>query len=176
MRFKTHTSAVLKVHGLSSLKSACAAFIAEARLNAQIAALGMAKRTFNHLLYISPQYSGDFVANWKVDYGTPSYRFTPQALGKSFPDEDPFKRGDTRAIEYAKQNAAWRLPNLGETIYLHNSAAHDEPYAWKVEDGTIRLRPVNEGAAYVVRRSVQFVSTRYTAIGASQITSLRRSE
>lgn len=176
MRYKTHTFAVVKVQGLDSLKSACAAFIADARQSAQVAALGLAKRAFNHLLYTSPQYSGDFVANWKVDYGQPNFRFTSAALGKTFPDESPFKRGDTPAIQYAQQHATWRLPQPGEPIYIHNSAAHDEPYAWKVEEGTIRLRPINAGAAYVVRRSIQFVSTRYATIDASKLKTLARSQ
>lgn len=138
------------------------------------AAVGLAREALDEVLTYSPQYSGDFVANWKVgrlpinDFQ--SGVFTGGKLAK-WP---LFQMGSREPINYAKAHARWPRIKLGETIYLSNSAAHDEPYAFKIEEGTIRLRPVNEGAAHVVRRAVLQVSHHYSTITGPRLDILRK--
>lgn len=147
------------------------------------AAVGLAKRVFDKVLIESPQYSGDFAANWKVSVNAPSTAFKPDAVRPSFAkyhDQDgikqrkPFGRGDPEAIAHAKAQANWSKIKLGDVIYISNSADHDEAYAFKIEEGKIKFRPVNEGADAVGRRSMQFVANHYPYIGGSQLSALRR--
>lgn len=149
---------------------------------AEEVAVGLAKQVFDRVLIESPQYSGDFTANWKVSVGTPDKSFTIGVIAPKLkhPDTegirhvDPFKRGDPEAIAYAKSHAHWQPINLGQKIFISNSADHDQPYAMLIEEGAIKFRPVNRGADYVGRRSVEHVSNRYRQIGAGQLAILRR--
>lgn len=146
------------------------------------AAQGLAKETLNIVLEESPQFSGDFTANWKVSVGAPDTSFTIGVIRPrvaQYPDSDgllnvvPFKRGDREAIDYAKRHAAWETIKLGQHIFLSNSANHDENYAWKIEDGSIKFRSVNSGAEAVARRSARMVLAKYASIGASELATLR---
>lgn len=135
------------------------------------AAVGLANEAFEQLLESSPQYSGDFVANWKVGK-QPDYSFSPMP-GRAG-HMDPFQMGSTPAMEYARAHAVWPDLKLGESVYITNSAAHDEPYAVKIENGMIKLRPVNEGASHIVRRAVLTLGFNYTTIGPVQLDILRK--
>ena len=168
---------MLQVKGLDAFSATVNQWLGNVEKAAAEAAVGLAKQMFHQILYTSPQYSGDFVANWKVGYGTIDTSYQTGIFTSELYDADePFKRGDTKAIRHAQANANWRpLVKLGQTIYLSNSSAHDEPYAVKIEAGLIRLRPVNNGAAHVVRRAVTAYSNRYAKINAAQLTKLRKS-
>lgn len=125
---------------------------------AEDAALGLAKMAFKHVLEISPQFSGDFVANWVVGYNALNYSFTPQAVAPdkfwNDPDWVAHSRGDPEAQEYAKSHAHWQSIKLGGSIFLCNSAHHHgDNYAMKIEGGMIKFRDVNAGADAVVRKT-----------------------
>lgn len=165
---------MLSVTNLPEFKDALDRWVDDVEKMAAEAAVGLAKHTFEKILFISPQYSGDFVANWKVSYGTPDYSFAPWPGRKPYPSEDPFKRGDHPAARYAMSNAKWSAPKLGTTIYITNSASHEEPYAWMIENGTIKLRSVNSGATNVMSRAVKVMATRYANITPKELTTLRK--
>ena len=173
--------ASLSVKNLGAFKAATAKWLADARQAAEEARVGLAKRVFEKILYISPQYSGDFVANWNVSYGTPDYRFDADLFpGHKYPSEEtPFKRGDQTAIHYAQHNANWAAVPLDTAIYLTNAAVHkddegnEEEYGWMIEAGTIRLRPVNAGAVHVMARAKKEMANRYAHITPSELKTLR---
>ena len=173
----------VKVTNLSAFDAQVEAWFAAVEKAAAEAAVGLAKRVFDKVLIESPQYSGDFAANWQVSVDAPSSRFTVGVLKPKlhgYADStgihglEPFKRGDPEAITYAKSHAVWPTIKLGQTIYLSNSANHDEDYAWKIEDGTIKFRPVTQGADHVGARSLNFVAHRYPVINKSALAILRR--
>lgn len=159
------------------------------RAAAEEAAVGLAKEAFNHILHVSPQFSGDFVANWKVGVNEEDTSFKMNALGNKYTAAKGFdglgafqamSRGSLEAINYAKSTAVWRKIKLGDRIFLSNSAHHFsgaggelDMYAWKIEDGLINLRPINAGADHVARRGAANAAQRFGRIGASQLAYLR---
>ena len=173
----------VKVTNLSAFDAQVKAWFAAVEKAAAEAAVGLAKRVFDKVLIESPQYSGDFTANWQVSVDAPSTKFTIGVLRPKlhgYADSvgirgiEPFKRGDPEAIAYAQSHAIWPSIKLGQTIYLSNSANHDEDYAWKIEDGKIKFRMVNQGADHVGKRSLDFVAHRYPVINKSALAILRR--
>lgn len=92
--------------------------------------------------------------------------------GATYPN--PFEMGSTPAMEYARSRAMWPTVQLGESVFLTNSAKHDEPYNIAIEKGTIYLRPVNEGAVNVMQRAVHTLSFTYQNIGPVQLDGLRK--
>jgi len=175
-----------------SFKADVSAWINAVKDAAGDAAIGMAKIAFNHMLYISPQYSGDYAANWKVGFDRVDDSFDMNAVSpdhhgyrnsEGLAEVAPYKRGDMPAINYAKGHASWDGFRLGQSIYLSNSAFHPdrdeggygviEPYAWKIENGEINFRPVNEGAAHIARRGASYVANRFKTIDAGKLALLR---
>lgn len=149
---------------------------------AQQAAAGLAEVALQHIVEESPQYTGDFVGGWEVSFNAPAYIWRPpqilrhESIAAGF--VDPFAKGDEPAIEYALNKAQPRFAAaaaqpLGTAIYLSNSAAHDEPYAWKIEEGSIEFRPENPNADRVVERGALFTERRFKHIGRSQLEILR---
>lgn len=170
----------VKVKNLDSFDLAVQKWFSNVEKAAAQAAVGLAKVAFNHILENSPQYSGDFVANWNVGL-KPSSRFVTfggsgtrlNAYGHYVPLK-PFQRGDSPAIDHAKSRAQWPTLTLGQSIFLSNSAAHDEPYALKIEDGTIKFRPVNGDAGHVVARAKQHVGLHYKHISKAALAALQK--
>lgn len=170
----------VKDGSLAKFNESVQGWFSRVRTAAEGAAVGLGKEAFEQILETSPQYSGDFTANWKVSVGTPDTTFTIDVIPSrvSSPDDDgirhsePFKRGDGEAIAYAKSRAKWPVLKLGQKLFISNSANHDEPYAMKIENGEIKLRPVNKGADHVVRRSTQYVLNRYSRIDKVQLQAL----
>lgn len=175
---------MLEVKNLGQFKAQTDAWLKNVKTAAEEAAVGLAKRTFEKILYLSPQWSGDMVGNWKVFYGTPEYDFKPKLFpGHQYPDGEPFERGNLTPIRYAMSQATWTPHPLGTSIYLTNCAAHTDnetwitdPYSWWIElgSGLMHLRPVNAGAYYNMRRAKEFVQHRYAKIDASKLATLRR--
>lgn len=109
----------------------------------------------------SPQYSGDFVANWKVGVGKPDSTFQPGALGSSLaskyvPGFDVKRRGDREGIDIAILNASVPIGSIafGSKVYITNNAVHDDPYAVLIERNQIAFRPENAGAGELIKRYV----------------------
>jgi hypothetical protein len=149
------------------------------------AAAGLAKVAFRHIIENGPQYSGDFVANIKVGIGSVNYDFDSGVvpherghinLGGLEGVLDPGARGDRPAMNYARAYAAleWGRVKLGKSIFISSTAAHDEPYAWLIEDGKIKFRPENVGADQVFHRAHGHVKNLYGTIGKSELAALRR--
>lgn len=160
----------VKINGLENLDKVFAGWLTAVKQEAEAVAIDLGKRVFEKILYESPQYSGDFAANWNVSVDAPdtSFKELPRVL------REPVGRGDEYAINYAKTHATWPSLSLGKTLVISNSAYHDEPYALKIETGEIEFRPINEGAEHVAARSVQFVANRYGHIGKRQLAALRK--
>lgn len=127
---------------------------------------GVAVRIFEQTLMNSVQYSGDFAANWKFSLNSidtsfkrdavPEFRNQSEVVtwthgkeGEKQPFFSRFMPMDDRgegarfhAVSYTLRSNRGRDEafKLGDTIYISNSAAHDEPYAEGIENGTIKLR------------------------------------
>ena len=174
---------MIKLNGLGKFDSDVKKWFRAVEVAAGEAAAGMAAQSFNQVLYTSPQFTGDFVANWRLNIGSPDTTFVPYAVAPSASTYagrlgfEPFGMGDTQAIRYAKVQMAGKLQGfkLGQSIFLSNSAKHDEAYAPLIEAGLINLRPVNSGAAHVLERALRFVRGRNSNIkSAAHLAALRR--
>lgn len=136
---------------------------------------GMAVEMFEMLLKISPQYSGDFAANWQYSRNIPNTNFSELNLLDQDPSRTPFGAGSRPAINYATVMNKGRdtFVKLGDTFYLSNSAAHHEPYALKIERNTINFRTEAGNAGKVVERTVNYLWPTYTSLNALQVKRLR---
>jgi hypothetical protein len=147
------------------------AWLASVGKDVGAAAAGLAREAFNEILETSPQYSGDFVANTQVSTGTVVPKFTPHVIPGGSTGE--FQRGSTPAIRYAKSHARFKAPALGQSIFIHRTAVHDEPYSWALEKGKIALRPVNTGAEYMYSRATLHTGQKYSTINKTRLNGLK---
>lgn len=175
---------------MSEFKNQVSGFFNRLRREAQSAAVGLAETALNEILYQSPQYSGQFVANWQLTPYAPSFvayedplKFYQKEANASLRGEDvePYEKGDEEAIQFAKMHAVKgaaraRSAPLGTSIFLSNSSYHEEAYAWKIENGQIDFRPVNPNADRVVQRGAYYVRNRYKSIDAAKLAKLRTSQ
>jgi hypothetical protein len=168
--------------GLEKFDASVKAWFGEVRQAAQETAAGLAEVALQEIVEESPQYTGDFVGGWEVGFNAPPRIWRPpKILNQKMIQTgtvEPFQKGDSVAIEYALSKAqprfaAAKREPLGTSIYLSNSAHHDEDYAWKIENGEIAFRPVNQNADRVVQRGALFVRNRFKHIGAPQLAVLR---
>lgn len=168
--------------GLDKFNAEVRAWVSAVEAASQQAAVGLGEVALTFILEEGPQYSGDFVAGWEVGFNTPVNIWRPpQAGGAGLIKKglaDPREKGDPASIDYALNRAAPRFKAaatqpLGTSIFLSNSAVHDEPYAWKIERGAINFRPVNPDASRLVSRAVDYVSRRFGTIGRTQLNILR---
>lgn len=168
--------------GLEAFDASVKTWFGNVRQAAQEAAAGLAEVALQEIVEESPQYTGDFVAGWEVGFNSPPHIWRPpKILNQKMIKAgvvDPFQKGDIPAIEYALSKAqprfaAAKREPLGTSIYLSNSAHHDEDYAWKIENGEIAFRPVNQNADRVVQRGALFVRNRFKHINAPQLAVLR---
>lgn len=170
------------LEGLDKFDSVVNDWFAAVEGAAQHAAAGLAEVALQRIVEESPQYTGDFAGGWEVSFNTPAYIWRPpqilnhKMIAAGF--VEPFAKGDAPAIDYTLNKAQPRFAAaakqpLGTAIYLSNSAVHDEPYAWKIESGTIEFRPENPNADRVVERGVLFAERRFKHIGRSQLEILR---
>ena len=163
---------------VASFDKSVQSWLGAVRQAAGQAAVGMAQQAFNHALRTSPQYSGTFVANWRMNIGSPDTSWDKDPLGTKDDRPAPFQIGSHRAIRYAKAHEAGKLAGfqLGQSIYVSNSTMGDEnlSLALEIEEGRIKLRPVNMGAYKIARRARDHVLNRYKTIGRSQLAALQR--
>lgn len=169
--------AVIKVENLEQVFSDIDNWLAAAEAQIEGIARGLATEALINLLDHSPQYSGDFAANWKVSVNVPDHSFEAGIFGKTFAVKgsgSPFIRGDMPALQYAMRNAMGKLDGfkLGDTIWISNSAKHLELYAWKIENNKIKFRPGNYGEA--IRITMDEMRTRYTEISRADAEQLIR--
>jgi hypothetical protein len=136
---------MLEVKNVPQVSSQIDRWLAKIQKKAEQAARGYAITFLDRLLLSSPQSTGDFAASFNVSLNSidTSFRGFRGNAGDWL-----FKQGDRPAIQEAKYHAANAFSNfkLGQTIYISNSAVHDEPYALKVYMNQINFRPENIGA------------------------------
>lgn len=142
-------------------------WLAQAVKEAEGAARGLVIEAFEIALEHSPQATGDFVANWELGVGVvkaSNSTFDGSPHESNAQEEDIFLNGDRPAMAMARVRNQGALSSfkLGDTIYLSNASAHDEPYALKIEGNQINFRAGNEGA--VIERTVSSLS-KYRLIG-----------
>jgi hypothetical protein len=159
-----------------------ATWINQAEQTAEIVAKGYISEAFRHILHTSPQYSGDFVANWNFSVGlrgSPS--FLPYAVNnlhyatkkdgsqsKLGTLDVIYREGSRTAIDYALSNAKAELPGfrLGQSVFFTNIAHHNSDYyAFKIEDKQIKFRKENPSGGAVMLRTVGVMQLHYTSIG-----------
>jgi hypothetical protein len=85
------------------------------------------------------------------------------AVSQGLSEDDLFQQGSAPAIRYAAQEG---LPvifsaQLGDFVMISNSAAHEKPYAWKIESEQILFRPENVEGGRVIGRYM----ASYKALG-----------
>lgn len=143
------------------------------------AAVGLAHNAFEEILENGPQFSGDFVANTRVSMtGSPDTTFEEglgggaSVVGQKV--QEAFGKGDEPAQTAAKTRAVWTTPKLGTPIFISSTAKHDEFYSHKIEDGEIKLRPVNQGADHIYRKATSNTQHKYATIGKVQLADLRK--
>lgn len=130
---------------------------------------GLAIVMFKKVLEYSPQYSGDFAANWRISLNnvdqTPP-EWTAKELLTNLPAsttyfDSPFKAGSRPAINVALGTNSRKLDNfkLGDTVFISNNSYHDEPYAWLIEGNKIKFRPGNAGGT--VARAFEYMTNKY---------------
>ena len=161
--------------GLEAFDATVKGWLSSVEEAAAEAAVGLAKEAFDKILRNSPQFSGDFVAGWGVGYGTPVSNFKAgRYIEQKFPSDHPFQRGDEPAMNDARAAAVWKTPKLGTTIYISNDAHHDDPYAWKIENGQIDFRSVNIGASKLVENAVKSLERNHKIISKADLAILRK--
>lgn len=123
---------------------------------------GLSAYAFNYIPTVSAQNSGDFAANWKYSVGSVDTSFAsgvlPDLKGRLLFRYTDLKnrhrvyesgriQGHPDAVSYAYASNRGKDGEFvfGSTAYISNSATHDEAYAWKIENGTIKFRPGNTG-------------------------------
>lgn len=139
-------------------------------------ARGLAAEAFQLILQNSPQYSGDFVGNWQFSVNAINTTFTKLNLLDQDPIREPFGAGSKPGITYAQVMNKGRdeYIKLGDTMYISNSAVHDEPYALKIEEGTINFRHHAGNQGHVIERTLKNLAPRYMEINPIQVQRLRR--
>lgn len=177
---------MFEINNIGQVVSQIEAWEAEVYESTRRAVMGVSIKMLHHVVEKSAQYSGDFAANWNIQRNSVDTHFEPSVLvqrSKSWdgtlrhgmgPAFQPKIMGDPAAKTYALSANAGRLNGfqLGEDLWISNSAAHDEPYAWKIEEGSIKFRPGNRGAP--VAQAFDMVRTQYSTIGPSELSRLRR--
>lgn len=128
-------------------------WLAEIEKQATEVVKGLAIESFRTLLMTSAQFTGDFAANWNVSVGNIDTFFKPlehSRLSKKYfanGNSPVFIMGSGPAINEATRRNTGKLDifRLGDSIFISNSSAHDEPYANLIEDGVVNFRPGNQG-------------------------------
>lgn len=142
------------------------AWFAKAHRQAELKLKVTAIRALHWLALHSPQFSGDFAANWKVAVNGLDTSFKAEALGEAEVEVGPFghlqrtsvrRQGDAGAVKYAVSmgGPVINRAKLGDFLTLANSAKHDQAYAWKIENNQIKFRDENPEGGRVIQRFVE---------------------
>lgn len=171
---------VCKVTNLDAFDADVNAWFDEVEGEVAAAAVGLGNLLFEQLVKESPQFSGDFAAGWRISYsGAVDTSFSEGIV----PGAPRWPEDVTSELHRGSPEAIWnaflfKAPSdgyrLGTPIYISNSAAHDgEPYAWKIENGTISFRAGNAGADHVASKSFDWLTRRFGNIGKSEFAYLQ---
>lgn len=165
----------VKVTNLASFDAIVQSWLSAVEKAAKEAAVGMAHEAFEQILETSPQGSGDFVANTNVSVSHPNYEFVENAAGTT--NSAQAGKGDEQAMNVARSKVDWSsISNslvLGEPVFIASKAKHDQYYSGLIEEGKIKLRPINAGADHIYRRAKGYVMNRYAKIDKGALARLR---
>lgn len=156
---------VISVRGIGAAKAVGDAFFKNARLTAENGTKKMATHIFKEVLATSPQYSGTFVANWKlsingVDTGWNVNPLGTKGFGPSYQEGD--MPGQTYAMSQLENMSEFKL---GSSITISNSTMGQDgdvitPLAIRIEDNAIKFRDVNVSGGHTLSRAVASVQHR----------------
>jgi hypothetical protein len=156
-----------RVEGLDRFDQAFSKFFASVERKVEKRFHQTASTALQWMAQESPQYSGDFAANWKVAINGIDVSFDYQAVsgqadffrdGGKNEGARPFQQGDPEAIRYAlvRGEPILARAKFGDYVTISNSAARGEfSYAWLIEEGKIRFRPVNVSGGRVISRLLE---------------------
>lgn len=143
---------------------------------------GMTVEIFLHTLQMSPQYFGRYASSWTYQVGKPELGWTNPEFVYEGEDQGYamlHRKGDYPALASAIQHNTGRdnAFRLGETVYISNSADHGEgPYAQGIENGTVKLRSVNQPGRPLGRaidRAATWFATSVNPKHAAELKALR---
>ena len=152
-------------------------------------ARGLAVEVFKRAVNGSPIFSGDFMVNWKFEVGSVTPSFTPITpvdtyehaesghLHRYFTeiDQTGYSRPMLRDMAYAENlGKELGVTRLGPTIYIHNSAEHDQEYAIMIENNTIKWRAENQKMGEPGSKAISAVAADFGVIGEMEAAKLVR--
>ena len=158
---------MISVRGIGSAKAIGDAFFKNAIATAETGTKKMATHIFKEVLATSPQYSGAFVANWKLSVNGVDISWERDPLGTK--GKGPIYRegnqnGQTYAMPQLSNLSGFKL---GSSIVISNSTqgtnevSRDDfnatmfmPLAIHIEDGKIKFRDVNVSGGHTLSRAI----------------------
>lgn len=173
---------MIYVKNVAQVQAQLKAWMEKQRRMAETTARGLAISAFEELLRRSPQFSGDFAANWNLAVNRMDLSFEPfegffLGHGKGGTNE-PFALGDLPAQDEAKRRNAGKLANfrLGDTVYITNVSAHNQAYAVKIEQGTINFRDVNRLGAHPMANTLATLGRQWKVVSSRSAKQLAKKE
>lgn len=154
-----------KIVGMNAVQMDISRWVKKRSEDALKTARGLAALKLATLIRSSPQYTGDFAANWNyslnvVDRSHDEY----QVVQKS--DNKPYQQFDRPAINLglAKNRGNDNGMKLGDTVYISNFSTHTDhigpdEYYKKILKGTLLLRDVNLNIT--LRAAIQMYNDKY---------------
>ena len=165
----------VSIKNLASFDATVQSWFSAVEKASKDAAVGIAHEAFEQILETAPQGSGDFVANTNVSVSHPNYEFFENAAGAR--NSTQAGKGDEHAMNVARSKVDWGSISdtliLGEPVFIASKAKHDQYYSGLIEEGKIKLRPINAGADHIYRRAKNYVMNRYAKIDKSNLPLLR---
>ena len=154
-----------KIVGMNAVQMKISRWLKSKEDDALKTARGLAAVKLATLIKHSPQYSGDFAANWNYSINSVDTSYDErQVVQKS--DGEPYEQFDRPAINLglAKNSGKDNGLKLGDTVYISNFSTHtergmqNEYYKW-ILDGTLPLRDVN--TKVTLRAAMQRYNDKY---------------
>ncbi len=155
---------MIKVGNLAEISASFDNFVEGVKVDAKVRLQKIATNALSWMTVQSPQFSGDFAANWKVSINAQQPAgFILNAVGgsdwtdprgKAFGATSSRRAGSPEAPLFAL-NAGLpiiKTAKLGDRVVISNSSYHDEFYSFLIEGNSIRFRPENLGKGNVIGR------------------------
>lgn len=144
-----------------AFKAQIAAQMDRVRKQAEARITFMVLRAQIYASSISPTYSGDFSENWNVSYGSPDTTFNDSGTGGDYYQESNGSMSFKPRDKWSGALGTFNMTGfkLGAPVFLSNAAAHDEPYAWKIENNAINFRPVNTDKGRVRAKTMNYLTS-----------------
>lgn len=154
-----------KIEGLNAVQMKISRWLKSKEDGALEIARGLAAAKLATLIKHSPQYSGDFAANWNYSINVVDRSYDEDQVVQKATGE-PYEQLDRPAINLglAKNRGKDNGLKLGDTVYISNFSTHrngglrEEYYKW-ILDGTLPLRDVNTKVS--LRAAIQKYNDKY---------------